>query len=262
MTTRVRLALSATPSEKKNGRQHLYFHMIGPVIATTTAEAMSPLIHIHSTPATVKSRSQFSGLGGWTRFTQFLSKHEDRNRMIVDQIMQDLKAGHNICVPVMFKEHALKLVKEVNFRYGSTIAAAFMGGAKDAKLRKSIIDAARVNKIRVIFGIRSLMQLGINIPTWSCLHWILPMNNEPNWEQESYRILTPLKGKPQPIIRMYCDTNMVQSMGCVRATLTSSLKFGHTLAPDAEKWVAERMGGLKQKTEVLRKKPDTLMGWR
>lgn len=185
--------------------------------------------------------------------------------MIVDQIMRDLKDGHNICVPVMFKDHAYKLAKEVNFRYGGTIAATFLGGTKEAKLRKATIDAARENRIRVIFGIRSLMQLGINIPTWSCLHWILPMNNEPNWEQESYRILTPMPDKQQPIIRMYCDTNMVQSMGCVRATLTSSLKFGHTLSPQAEQWVQKKIGSIKSLAKVSvkqEKKQNLLMGFR
>lgn len=241
MTTRMRIGLSATPA-RKDMREILPYHFIGPVIAQTKAEAMTPAISVHPTPSTVKTKSQFNGPAGWVRFTQFLSRHNDRNMMIVDSVLRDLNNGRNIAIPIMYKEHAAWLKKEIDFAYGSEICALFMGGAKNSKLRKSIVDDARAGKVRVVIGIRRLIQVGINIPQWDTLYSIMPMNNAPNWEQESYRILTPLKDKKQPMIRMFVDTNMQRSVGCFKSTLATSLGFGHVLTAQSRERVKELFG--------------------
>lgn len=241
MTARMRIGLSATP-QRKDKRETICYHFIGPVIAQTKAEALTPAISVHVTPANVKTKSQFNGQAGWVRFTQFLARHDDRNMMIVDSVLRDLANGRNIAIPIMYKEHAAKLKKEIDFAYGSEICALFMGGAKNAKLRKGIVDAARAGKVRVVIGVRRLIQIGINIPQWDTLYSIMPMNNAPNWEQESYRILTPLKDKKQPMIRMFVDTQMQRSVGCFKSTLTTSLGFGHVLTKQSRDRVKELFG--------------------
>lgn len=241
MTTRVRFGLSATP-HRKDSREALAFHMIGPIIAKTNAEALKPKIAVHYTPDTVKSRNQFSGQAGWTRFCQFLAKHEDRNMMIVDQAIKDLKKGRNIVIPIMFTEHAEKLKREINAAYGEEIAEVFLGGSKHAKFRKQIVDDARAGKIRVVIGIRRLVQIGINVPQWDTLYYVKPLNNAPNWEQESYRILTPLPDKQPPLIRMFVDRNMNRSLGCFKSTLQTSLEFGHELLPKSKERLRDDYG--------------------
>lgn len=241
MTTRMRFGLSATP-HRKDKRENLAFHMIGPVIAKTKAEALKPKIAVHYTPDTVKSRNQFSGQAGWTRFCQFLAKHEDRNMMIVDQAIKDLKKGRNIVIPIMFTEHAEKLKREINAAYGEEIAEVFLGGSKHAKFRKQIVDDARAGKIRVVIGIRRLVQIGINVPQWDTLYYVKPLNNAPNWEQESYRILTPLPDKQVPLIRMFVDRNMNRSLGCFKSTLQTSLEFGHELLPKSKERLRDDYG--------------------
>lgn len=241
MTTRMRFGLSATP-HRKDKRENLAFHMIGPVIAKTKAEALKPKIAVHYTPDTVKSRNQFSGQAGWTRFCQFLAKHEDRNMMIVDQAIKDLKKGRNIVIPIMFTEHAEKLKREINAAYGEEIAEVFLGGSKHAKFRKQIVDDARAGKIRVVIGIRRLVQIGINVPQWDTLYYVKPLNNAPNWEQESYRILTPLPDKQPPLIRMFVDRNMNRSLGCFKSTLQTSLEFGHELLPKSKERLRDDYG--------------------
>lgn len=241
MTTRVRFGLSATPN-RKDKRENLAFHMIGPVIATTKAEALKPKIAVHYTPDTVKSRNQFTGQAGWTKFCQFLAKHEDRNMMIVDRVLKDLKAGRNIAIPIMFTEHAEKLKREINAAYGEDIAEVFLGGSKHAKFRKQIVDDARKGKIRVVIGIRRLIQVGINVPQWDTLYYIKPLNNAPNWEQESYRILTPLKDKKTPLIRMFVDRNMNRALGCFKSTLQTSIEFGHELLPKSKQRLKDDYG--------------------
>lgn len=243
MKARSRFGLSATP-KKKNKREVLAYNLIGPVIATTRAEAMCPVIVVHPTPDTVRTKAQFNGQAGWTKFCQFLSRHEDRNMQIVQMAVKDVKAGRSVCIPIMYKEHADKLKREIDFAlgYDTSVVALFMGGSKEAKKRKQVVDDARSGKIKVVIGIRSLIQLGINIPCWDTLYYILPMSNEPNWEQESYRILTPMPDKPTPRIRMFLDKYMQRSVGCFKVTLQASMKFNHKLSEKSRAYLQSEYG--------------------
>jgi superfamily II DNA or RNA helicase len=243
MKARSRFGLSATP-KKKNKREVLAYNLIGPVIATTRAEAMCPVIVVHPTPDTVRTKAQFNGQAGWTKFCQFLSRHEDRNMQIVQMAVKDVKAGRSVCIPIMYKEHADKLKREIDFAlgYDTSVVALFMGGSKEAKKRKQVVDDARSGKIKVVIGIRSLIQLGINIPCWDTLYYILPMSNEPNWEQESYRILTPMPNKPTPRIRMFLDKYMQRSVGCFKVTLQASMKFNHKLSEKSRAYLQNEYG--------------------
>ena len=238
-----------------NCREVLPYHFIGPVIAQTRAEALKPYISVHQTPSSVKTKSQFNGPAGWTRFTQFLARHTDRNMMIVDSVVRDLESGRNIAIPIMYKEHAALLKREIDFAYGSEVCALFLGGAKNSKLRKKIVDDARAGRVRVVIGIRRLIQVGINVPQWDTLYSIMPMNNAPNWEQESYRILTPLPDKKRPMIRMFVDTQMMRSIGCFKSTLQTSLSFNHKLTKLSLKKVKELFG-----SQILTPRADNKTG--
>jgi hypothetical protein len=65
------------------------------------------------------------------------------------------------------------------------------------------------------------------------------MSNEPNWKQESSRILTPMDGKRQPIIRMFVDPNIGLSLGCFVNTYRFSMKFKHAPTEKARERAAE-----------------------
>ena len=132
-------------------------------------------------------------------------------------------------------------MREINYRYGDEIAATFLGGTKEAKKREATIQKARAGEIRCIVGIRMLIQTGINIAQWNVLYNIQPMNNAPNWEQESNRICTPLAGKKTPIIRFFIDTNLTTAFSCVRSTIGQNLTLGHTIT-DHSRNKAESLG--------------------
>ena len=185
----------------------------------------------------VKTRSQFRGPAGFTYCCKFLGRHKKRTELILEYIERDLNNGHSIVIPVYHRDHVDLLVKLINDMMGEKIAEPFVGGGskKNKDVRAATLERARSGKTRVVVGIRSIIQLGLNIPRWSALYYIQPMSNEPNWKQESSRILTPMKGKRQPIIRMFVDPNVGMSLGCFVSTFKSTLKFKHEPTKEAKK---------------------------
>lgn len=236
-----RFGLTATP-KRKDGKHYIIRSVLGPVVASTDAEALQATYCVHRTTKTVYNKNQFKGKAGWTRFCQFLARHPDRNERILDFMIKDLEQGRSIAVPVMFTDHAKLLVKALNEHFGYEIAATFLGGSKEAKKRKETVDRARAGEIRAVVGIRRLIQIGINIPQWDTLYYIMPMNNEPNWEQESFRILTPLENKKIPIVRLFMDERMERSVQCFRAVVKFSDKFGFNKAPLTPKKLRDWLG--------------------
>jgi superfamily II DNA or RNA helicase len=101
----------------------------------------------------------------------------------------------------MLVKHASKLVRAINKRAGETVAVAFTGGAN----RRDIIEGARSGKYKVVVGTRSIVSTGINVPQWSCLYEILPSSNIPNARQRLSRILTPMPGKKESVIKYFLD---------------------------------------------------------
>ncbi|WOL24405.1 hypothetical protein fHeYen902_059c [Yersinia phage fHe-Yen9-02] len=241
MRMKFRYGLTATPV-RKDGRQWIVESIMGPVVAKAFVKELVPKITIHKTSTKVHSRNQYTGKAGWMRFCKFLANHKQRNDKIFEWIIKDLDAGRSIAIPIMFTEQARDLCSRINEHYTEEIAAVFLGGAKEAKRRKPIVDAARAGDIRCVIGMRRLMQRGLNVPKWDTLYYIMPMNNEPNWKQESCRILTPMENKRTPVIRMFIDPNMEKSMGFARSVLKMCWKLGYAKAKRTPKKLRNWMG--------------------
>ncbi len=236
---RVKFGVTGT-DKRKDGRHIVSAEIIGPVAARVEIDQLTPKLVVHVCDY-VKSRSKFRGPAGFTYACQFLAKHEKRMDEILSYVLKDLSKGHSIVIPVMFKEHVWDLVKRINDLAGDEVAKGFVGGGgkRNKEQREKIIEEAREGKVRVVVGIRSIIQLGINIPRWSCLYYIVPMSNEPNWKQESSRILTPMENKRQPLIRMFVDPEIGLSLGCFVSTYKSSMKFKHAPTDTARERAGE-----------------------
>lgn len=237
------------PALVHNCRHVIIRDIIGKPVHTVNIPKMVPKIIIHPLPY-VKSKAAYAGPAGWTRCNQFLSRHEKRNEEILEWVQKDLEKGHSIVIPVYFREQVLSLVEAINQNYGKKIAQPFLGGTKEAKMREVTLDNARAGKTRVVVGIRSLLQLGLNVPLWSAIYYIAPISNAPNWEQESSRVLTPAEpgqDKRNPIIRMFVDENIGLALGCWANTYKQSLSFGHIPTDAARERASVLLSKLKNK---------------
>lgn len=220
--------------ERKDKRHFIIKNLIGPVVAESSREALTPTVVLHRTE--FKTTRKYAGKAGWVYANQAIAKDKKRNAMIVDWVMRDLKNGHNIVIPVVFKKHALELQTLINKEWqerrntNKKICALFVGGGgkKNKELRKQILSDAKANRIRVTVGIRSILQRGLNVPSWSCIYEVAPISNEPNLRQETKRVCTPMEGKRDPLIRLFVDMELGQSIGCARNTIGHMKGFKYT----------------------------------
>lgn len=255
---RVKYKGGCTATDKRKDKKHfLMQELIGPVVSTATIETLTPTVYVHETPD-VKPKSprayQHRGPSAWTGAMKFLATHDRRNNFIIDQILEDLEDGRSIVCPVYFKYHSDEIVKTVNKEWGSEIAVQFVGGgnAQQKKRREQMIADARSGKVRLVCGTRSLLQVGLNVPRWDTHYYAMPMSNKPNWEQESARILTPPSegmDKKPPIIRMFVDPELGQSIGCFRSTWRFSQQMKFNFDREAIQWYSENVGMSRQERE-------------
>lgn len=212
--------------DRKDGKSWVLRRVIGPIVAKTSVESLVPKIYVYKTAVPpCKSKT-------WVYIMKHLCSNKARNKQIVDAIIKDLANGRNIVVPVMFKQHAIDLARDINKRFGSEICKTFMGGGgeKNKAYRKQLLTDAKSNKVRCIVGIRRLIQLGLNVPTWDTIYEIIPISNEPNLLQETSRIRTPNEGKKKPIIRWFVDLSVGASVGCARSSFNHMRKFKYEIA--------------------------------
>lgn len=228
---RYRFGLSATP-RRKDGRMHIVFKIVGPVVAKTEVEAMTPRVQVVETPA--KPKQQYKT---WNGAMNFLFNHKKRNQLIVAHAVHDIKQGRSILIPTTQVKHAKLLTDMINAKFGEPVAVMFAGKMlQRKKQRKELLQMAREGKFKCIVGSRKVVQVGLNIPIMSVLYNVAPISNEPKYEQETKRVCTKMEGKPEPLIKHFIDPGLKQAITsfttCYMQTY-KALKF--TISPETEK---------------------------
>lgn len=208
--------LTATP-ERKDGKHILVRDIIGPIAHKTRIKPLTPVIEVVDTGLIMKKNFR-----GWTAAMRFIEESDERNKLIVKHAVADLKAGHSLVIPVTFNRHANTLTRMINKAYGKDIAAKFTGQVSKDDRRKVILRA-RANKIKCVVAMRQML-IGINVPRWSCVYEIMPMNNHPKFEQEIMRVCTPMEGKLKPVIKFFIDNHNI-SRACFRSCVTKLKKM-------------------------------------
>jgi superfamily II DNA or RNA helicase len=137
-----------------------------------------------------------------------------RLKVIATQAAQDIEAGHMVLIPMAQVKPISKLVNLINIAAGRQVAYPFTG-KEDKATRDSTIQRARDYKIKCLVGTTKILSVGINIPRASMLYETVLSSNLPNAEQRFARVLTPMEGKPAPVIRFFLDNFKIRK-NCMR----------------------------------------------
>ena len=211
-----------------NCKEWVTYKLMGPVFHETQVERLRPEIQYVETAVTGALPKT------WTYMVKRLETDPKRLKLIAEEALKDVKAGHAIMIPMAGIAPVRALAKAINQMYGKTIAAPFYGAVKKER-RKQIIELARNYKIKVVVGNTKLLSTGINIPRLSMLYEVTPSSNQPKAEQRFSRVLTPMEGKPQPVIKYFLDDVDVRR-SCIRSEFFGTLypKFRPKMRPDVK----------------------------
>ncbi len=206
---RVVIGFSGTP-ERKDEKDVLTKNVLGPIIHEMKTERERPIVKLTRTGYSKKTKGQVP----WAYLVRGMENDKKRILCIAKQAIKDVADGHMILIPVAQVKPIKLIVDKINELAGKTIAYPFTGSLKKDK-RDLYIEQARQYKIKVLVGTQKIMSVGINIPRASCLFETVLSSNLPNAQQRMARVLTPMEGKPQPVIRYFLDDFGVRK-NCMR----------------------------------------------
>ena len=240
-----RIGLSGTVERKNTSEIQIAHDLLGPIIYRSVVERLRPKVHLVF--SNVKIDLNGSGQRAFTGFVSRLEKHSKRVKLISKLAVDLVSKGHMILLPVT-RVHSIKLYTDaINQLAEETLAYPFFGGlAKDK--REKTIEMARQYKAKVLVGNIRLLSTGLNIPRASCIiDRVTVTSNIPTCDQRVSRILTPMEGKPQPLLVMILDDSDIMR-SCLRNEWWQCIKPRHNpiLASEDYKALAQYLS--KKKT--------------
>ena len=208
---RWRLGVSATP-RRKDGAENVFFFHIGDVLFAAQEQRMIPKIRrVWTDFKLVQTPTLNPTLISKTLLLKFLCANKKRNDVILEQLLEAVKAGRK---PIVLSERLKHLdYLEANFKRLWALQVKdkpvpttgfYVGGMKEEQLEEA-------SKAQVIFATRQFAEEGLDIPSLDTLFLLTPIADV---EQACGRVLRPCEGKKEPIIVDFRDENVPT---CVKA---------------------------------------------
>lgn len=190
--------------KRKDQREFIATAIVGGIVHTTPASGMTPMVTITKTNWTPPQQDYKQ----WVSAMRAIERAPKRNELIVKHVIHDLKAGHNILIPVLYQSHIQSLITMINkaakkAKIDYRAVAEGYHGKLSQKNKDLVLNRARSGDIRVVVAQRTMLT-GINVARWSAIYEVVPCANKPNFKQEYERVCTPFENK-KPIIRMFVD---------------------------------------------------------
>lgn len=202
-TAAYRCGVTATPV-RKDGLHVVVADTLGPVVAVGKGEQLPVRYTWEQTDFHVRP------FQNWTTLWNRLTASKTRDKKIALRVVQDVQDGHFVLVTTERLAHldALKLAIQ---KIDPDITVGLLSSR--TKDREGFRAGAKRGDYQVVIAMSKIVELGYNIPRWSCFHNTLPMANRQNWYQRISRIRTPMepafKGddweKPEPLARIWVD---------------------------------------------------------
>lgn len=236
LNSRYRIGMSGTIERKITEEIRITQMLFGRIIYESQVERMVPRVHVMYPAGKVKEPSKNSGKAGLVFFQSRLERDTARKESILRTAIKYAKKGHLVLIPLSRVESILEWTRWVNAeteRKG--FALPFYGGLRKDR-RAEVLQMARDYRCRILVGNIALLSVGTNIPRASCLFEVGVNSNLPKAKQRMARILTPLEGKPDPVI-VLCLDDIDIIRACKRKEFYSVIKadLKAKIAPDVER---------------------------
>lgn len=237
------IGLSGTPARKIEKEMDVAFHLVGPVIYESKIEKVRPRVRLLRTPGEYKIDNR-AGKGALPALQNKLESSKPRRTVIIDHAIKMAKRGHLVMIPLTRVRSILEWVRIINEETETpAFAVPFYGGVpKD--LRVKFMSRLRRFKSRIVVGNISMLSVGLNIPRASYLLETGVTSNLPKAQQRFARVLTPMEGKPDPVICFTLD-NCDFMRRCRRNEYYNALvkHFNPIITPEENKQLSEWFAG-------------------
>ena len=200
------LGLTATPF-RRDGLGHAIFASIGPKIHKVDKKMLldtGAVLRPNVFRIPTNFRYVFSN--DYSTMISSLTKDENRNNLIVDEIAMDLKKyQENIIVVSDRKHHCESMNKILQEKY--KIKGRVLTGAGKKKDREEIVKEVKTGQCKVLFATISLIGEGFDSPNLTALFLTTPVKFSGRLIQCVGRVLRPSKNK-QPRVYDFRDNQI------------------------------------------------------
>jgi superfamily II DNA or RNA helicase len=198
--------LSGTVERKVTEEIQIAHDLIGPTIHHCEVERLRPKVTLLFTGIKIKDPPKGGSQVGFVYFQSRIENNTERRALVIKHIIKYARAGHLVLVPMTRVESVLRWTRDINYETESPgFALPFFGGLKKDR-RAATVAKARNYECRVLVGNINLLSTGLNIPRASCIfQGLQATSNVPKCDQRMSRILTPMPGKPNPVIVQISD---------------------------------------------------------
>lgn len=201
------IGLTGSPERKNVAEYKIVEDIVGDIIYEVKTERARPEVHLLEMPKGSKNEFQIKGHGPYA-FTSLVSKLEAssaRREAICNKAIQLSRQGHLVLIPLTRVKSILDFTTYINKQTQRPgYALPFYGDIKKEK-RMEIINAARNYECKVLVGNIALISVGLNIQRASAIIECGINSNAPACKQRIARVLTPMEGKPTPLVVFTLD---------------------------------------------------------
>lgn len=214
----VRLGLTATLKRRDRCEGVVTAH-IGPVVYDDPSEdVLIPTVHLHRTPTAISEHDpeilDKLGQPNVSRLRTVLGQDEDRNQAITDVAVMRLRQGRKVYILSHSKDQVYLLAECL--RSAGHEPGVITGDVKEADER-----LRQLNNYDVVVATVHVGKENYNREELSALLLASPMgidNHAPTeFVQSTGRILRPVKGKPDPVVDLFVDEDVLPSLRMLQA---------------------------------------------
>mgnify|MGYP000092791925 CR=1 FL=1 len=200
---RYRLGLTATP-EREDGLSALLDLFLGPPLVVVTHEELVaagvltvPEIRSIETAFTYP----YTGAEDYAPMLAAVARDEARNRLVVDAVVDEARAGH-ICLVLSGRIDHCQLLAEAIAAQG--VSTAVLTGEVKRERRRALLDEARAGKLSVLVA-TSLADEGLDLPRLSRVFLAYPGRARGRTVQRLGRLMRPHADKQDAALFDFVD---------------------------------------------------------